>query len=491
MSTINYYYLLFPFSILVLFLFLRSIYNPSLQKIPGPFWARYTPFWRLFFVWDGKSPSKYYNLHKQYGPIIRTGPKCVDISDPAAIPVIYGISSKYYKTQFYPIQSAIYEGTILYNMFSQINPSVHKSFKQPVANKFGMTSIRSFEPYVDQCTDIFIEKMRAHADEAVDLSEWLQYYAFDVVGSITFQRRFGFMAEEKDVDGMMEGIWGLLTYSGIVGQVPSLHKFLLGNIPLMNLLTRCGLPGPVDRIVQITEDRIAAYDDEEKDAARGDFLGWLRTEVEKEGGKMSQRDLFNHLSNNLLAGSDTTAIGLRSALYFLIKNPSCYAKAVAEVDQADSEGRLSEHVSYEECLKLPYMQAVMKESLRLHPGIGFPLERYVPPEGATICGVDLPGGTIVGINAHVVHRDKGVFGDDAEDFRPERWIEASPEQLKVMDRAFFAVSSSVFLDPEKKLLTYILVWRWREDLYWQEYLHHGNWEVCSTDFKAFRLGMGI
>lgn len=306
-----------------------------------------------------------------------------------------------------------------------------------------MTSIKSFEPYVNQCTDIFLSKMRQHAGEAVNLSEWLQYYAFDVVGSITFQHRFGFMAQEKDVDNMMGTIWGMLTYAGIIGQVPALHQYLspLGNIPLMNFLTKCGLPGPLDRIVEVTEERMAAYDDEEKNhSERGDFLGWLRTEVEKESGKMSQRDLFNHLSNNLLAGSDTTAIGLRSAFYYLIKNPRCYDKARAEIDQADADGRLSEHVSYDECLKLPYLQAVMRESLRLHPGIGFPLERYVPPEGATICGIDFPGGTIVGVTAHAVHRDKAVFGDDAEAFRPERWLEASPEQLKAMDRAFFAVS---------------------------------------------------
>ena len=439
MSTIQYL-LIIP-AIFLFFLIHSLSFNPALSKLPGPTWARWTPFWRLVFVWDGKSPSKYYELHQKYGPIVRTGPRCVDISDPAAIPIIYGISSKFLKTQFYPIQSALYEGTVLYNMFSQIDPKIHKSFKQPVAGKFGMTSIRSFEPYVDTCTDIFIAKMRQHAGEAVNLSEWLQYYAFDVVGSMTFQHRFGFMAQEKDVDGMMAGIWSILVYAGIVGQVPELNRFMLGNVPLMNFLARCGLPGPVDRIVEITEERIVAYDDEAKEhSERGDFLGWLRTEVEKEGGKMSQRDLFNHLSNNLLAGSDTTAIGLRSVFYFLIKNPRCYAKVMEEIDQADEKGQLSDHVSYEECLKLPYLQAVMKESLRLHPGIGFPLERYVPPEGATICGVDLPGGTIVGVNAHVVHRDKEVFGQDAEDFRPERWLEPNAEHLKAMDRAFFAVS---------------------------------------------------
>jgi cytochrome P450 len=284
---------------------------------------------------------------------------------------------------------------------------------------------------------------------------------------------------------MMSSIWGILTYVGIIGQVPSLHPFLLGNVPLINFLTKCGIPGPVDIIVKTTEARIAAYDEEEKDGSgRGDFLGWLRTEVEKENGKMSQRDLFNHLSNNLLAGSDTTAIGLRSAFYFLIKNPRCYAKARAEIDRADAEGRLSEHISYDECLKLPYLQAVMKESLRLHPGIGFPLERYVPPEGATICGFDLPGGTIVGVNAHVVHRDRDAFGEDAEEFRPERWLEASSERLKVMEKAFFAVSDFIFRFVLVEITDPVAVRRRCTYLHWEEHQYHGDREIRSPSLEV-------
>lgn len=82
----------------------------------------------------------------------------------------------------------------------------------------------------------------------------------------------------------------------------------------------------------------------------------------------------------------------------------------------------------------------MKEALRMHPGVAFPLERFVPAEGATICGQVIPGGTNVSVNAPVIHMNKDVFGDDADQFRPERWLEASPGELKTMDRNFLAVS---------------------------------------------------
>lgn len=85
-------------------------------------------------------------------------------------------------------------------------------------------------------------------------------------------------------------------------------------------------------------------------------------------------------------------------------------------------------------------QATMKEAMRMHPAVGFPLERFVPAEGAEVCGVMLPAGTNISISAPVVHMNTDVFGIDAAEFRPERWLEASPEQLKMMDRSFLAVS---------------------------------------------------
>lgn len=68
-----------------------------------------------------------------------------------------------------------------------------------------------------------------------------------------------------------------------------------------------------------------------------------------------------------------------------------------------------------------------------------PLERIAPPEGATVCGFDLPAGTIVGVMAPIVNQDKVVFGDDADSFRPERWLDADTEHVKMMDRTFFSV----------------------------------------------------
>jgi cytochrome P450 len=82
----------------------------------------------------------------------------------------------------------------------------------------------------------------------------------------------------------------------------------------------------------------------------------------------------------------------------------------------------------------------MKEAMRLHPGVSYPLERLVPEGGVNLCGQKLREGTNVGINPVVVHQNKAIFGDDAAKFRPERWLEAGPEQLKIMERTLLTVS---------------------------------------------------
>ncbi|KAK1038011.1 Cytochrome p-450 [Friedmanniomyces endolithicus] len=76
----------------------------------------------------------------------------------------------------------------------------------------------------------------------------------------------------------------------------------------------------------------------------------------------------------------------------------------------------------------------MKEAMRCHPGVSYPLDRVVPRGGADICGVHLLEGTIVGVNPAVIHRDTSIFGNDALSFRPEGWLTGDEERTKLMDR---------------------------------------------------------
>jgi cytochrome P450 len=72
---------------------------------------------------------------------------------------------------------------------------------------------------------------------------------------------------------------------------------------------------------------------------------------------------------------------------------------------------------------IPYLDACLKEALRVHHALGFNIDRLVPSGGRKVLDEFLPVGTIVSKNAWTVHQDKGIFGDDVALFRPERWLE--------------------------------------------------------------------
>ena len=109
-----------------------------------------------------------------------------------------------------------------------------------------------------------------------------------------------------------------------------------------------------------------------------------------------------------------------------------------EVDNAVSAGKVSPLVQDEEARKeLPYLNAVLKEAMRLHPSVGFLFERHVPAGGVEICGKFIPAGTIVGINPWVLQHDPEVF-KNPESFEPERWLIDDEAELANMEKNFFS-----------------------------------------------------
>ncbi|KAL8837676.1 MAG: hypothetical protein Q9170_002437, partial [Blastenia crenularia] len=126
---------------------------------------------------------------------------------------------------------------------------------------------------------------------------------------------------------------------------------------------------------------------------------------------------------NVMAGADTTAIGLRAVLWFLLKSPPKKGRLLQEIENAG----FSVPVSWKQSQQLPYLNACVKEALRLCPGIGLGLERKVPQAGLEMPdGYMLPEGTNVSMNAWVVNRHE-IYGDSVDDFIPERWLQQDDE----------------------------------------------------------------
>lgn len=134
--------------------------------------------------------------------------------------------------------------------------------------------------------------------------------------------------------------------------------------------------------------------------------------------------IVNYLLLNILAGGDTTSSTMRALVYYLLKSPLAYKKLATELETAN----LSLPAQWKDIQNLPYLDAVIRESFRINTGIAMIFERVVPKEGFTLPdGRFVKGGTKVGLNPAVTNRDKKIFGEDAEEFRPERWLKLDGE----------------------------------------------------------------
>jgi cytochrome P450 len=123
---------------------------------------------------------------------------------------------------------------------------------------------------------------------------------------------------------------------------------------------------------------------------------------------------------NATLGSDSTSGALTFAFYYLLTNKSTLKSLIQELDETFEDCDKS-NLSLETLTSLPYLNAVINESLRL--GTPLPeLPRIVPKEGAVISGKFIPGSTIVGINARAQMTSEENFYPDPEAFRPERWL---------------------------------------------------------------------
>lgn len=430
----------------ITYLLIRAVatrYRHDLRKIPGPFLASFSNIDRIWSCAKGNQMDYHLSLHAKHGHMVRVGPNHVSVSDGKVIQQLYSISTKFIKSDFYAMFDIKTPAGVTSTTFSVRDESVHKTKKRPVANAFSMSTMRELEPMNDACSEILLRKLKERAGEEIDLGMWLHWYAFDVISSITFSNRLGFMEEERDVGNIIEAIEGRLVYNSIVGQAPWLHKYLFGN-PLVSYLANAipavAVMNSSTFIVSFAAKQLQRYQGKDSDSNElPDMLD--RFKRFKDGEQvMSDSELLSHAVSNIFAGSDTTAASLRAIFYYLCRTPSTYTKVLAELDKAAQEGKLSDPVTFAEAQELKYFQAVVKEALRMHPAVGLLLERVVPRGGAEVGGMWLAGGTVVGVSPWVAARDKEVYGEDSGKFRPERWLDANEQELKAMERNFLAVS---------------------------------------------------
>ncbi|KAK4164391.1 putative cytochrome P450 pisatin demethylase-like protein [Cladorrhinum sp. PSN259] len=400
------------------------------SKYPGPFLASISRLWIAKEVAKGTSYISIKKWHDKYGPIVRIAPDEVEILDPAAIKQIYGAGTSFTKTNFYTATHAPWARHPEH--FVATDPVEHAQRRKLVNNIYSMTSIARFEQGIDTCTSIILERLREQAatDKAIDLSVWFRWYTFDVIGELFLSRPFGFLDKKEDYRGWIEAIDLLIPFLTISAVIEPWVRPLLMFVGILNpsILQGAKAIGMIEKVCEeCVAGRQKEIDDDGGVLQKDDLLNMFFWVMENHGDEdyFGRLEIKGEIYAAIGAGSDTTAIALTSIFYHLMKTPEAYRKLREEIDSATEAGELSRpFIRYQEAAKLRYLDAVCKEGMRIHTSVGLALPRHVPPGGATIAGQWFPGGYRVAISPFLVQHDKGVFGEDADQFRPERWLES-------------------------------------------------------------------
>lgn len=447
------WYLLIPLLFVTRLLYKR--YASPLREYPGPFLASCSRLWKVISTASERTHLDHIELHRKYGPIVRIAPDELSFSSPAVARNVLSAGKRFYKTDFY----SVFPPPENPDIFTEIREDVH-ALKKKVANvPYSMAAMKQLSPFIDETIDFLVSRLDQFCPDTaipgfqqaglpgrnpiVNLGDWLHYFAFDVLGEVAFSRSFGFLAAGVDKEDAIKTIDNSQKYNGIVGQIPEIDCLLRRN-PLWKLIPAFD-PGNalITRIAKEEVQKRRPFDKERdgKGASgdgREDLLSSLIRGHLKDPEKFHEGDIFAVSHGAIFAGSDSTASTMQSFFWHALSAPKVYAKLIDEIETAVRDGTIPSqgNIQWTEAQNLHYFQACLKESMRLRPAVGVNISRYVPPEGIEVEGRHLPGGTRLALNGWVLHRDKATFGEDADYYRPERWLE-DPENAKVMERYMF------------------------------------------------------
>ena len=303
----------------------------------------------------------------------------------------------------------------------------HNRLRRSVANAFTQSTTLDYERHIDRTIEELLKAL--NQKHTFDMSRTMAYFGLDAASSFSFNTSQGCLAADADIADMLAVTRSRMRHWSRWGSLPGLERLLLRN----SIAARTR-QAPQSGIVSAARTHLAQRTtNPQKPSESPDLLTRFLEARARNPEILDDTAVVTLLIAIIAAGSDTSSNAIAATMFFLLKDPSKLAALRAELKTVDVLTRPIP--AYAQINKLPYLHAVLKEAIRLFPPLTHPIERLVPAGGADVVGKFLPQGTSVGCLQIAMHLNPKVFGDDAAVFRPERWLEASAEQLRVMEVA--------------------------------------------------------
>ncbi|KAK4981041.1 hypothetical protein LTR28_007969 [Elasticomyces elasticus] len=346
---------------------------------------------------------------------VRISPTEVSISDLDSFKTIHRVGSGFQKSEWYlRFNESAHPG-----IFAMTDPKQHAARRRLFAQPFSNSYIQTFEPAVRQKVNLAVAKIkRGAASGSADILKWFTFMATDVSGELSFGRSFD-MLQREEKNPYIRDLETALMIAGMRSELRPLFT-IASYIPWGTLQHTLAIDKRLSSYGEKAVQNHKAHVVTEKGpGATSLFSKFLDPAKNQE---LSDADIAQEASNLIVAGSDTTAVSLTYLVWAVLHPANGHVRKTleSEIDRLPPDARASDLTA------LPYLRAVVDETLRLYGAAPGSLPRVVPAAGTTLGPYHIPGGVTVSTQAFTMHRDPSIFVDP-ERFDPSRWERPTQE----------------------------------------------------------------
>ncbi|KAH9205912.1 cytochrome P450 [Leptodontidium sp. 2 PMI_412] len=419
-----------------------SVYFGPLSKFPGPKLAAATLCYEFYYdvVLKGQYTFKIKDLHKEYGPIIRISPYELHVDDPDYYEELYSSHKPRNRYAFFVAQFGLPGST-----FSTVDYKFHRGRRAAISPFFSKQNINKLEPMMSH----MVEKLCGRIDQCrkagviMEMQSVYMCLTTDIITLYAMNRSWNYL---DDPD--FSPFW-VDTMHGVI-QTAALAKYFPWILPLTQALPlsliRAMHPGMAmlfDFQHKVQDDTQKVIDGEYKSSQEQRDLGMDKTIIHAllESNLPEEEKAHSRIWQEgqvvIGAGADTTAATIVITHFHILDNPHVLKKLRLELVAAIPDPLIPAKLSIVE--RLPYLNAVVQEGLRLSYGALGRLQRSHPFEAMKFHDWEIPAGTPVGMSSYLMHHNEEIFPDSFA-FKPERWLEPRPEGAPPLDRYLVAFS---------------------------------------------------
>ncbi|KAI0340347.1 cytochrome P450 [Trametopsis cervina] len=440
----------------------RRITRYSIKHIRGPS----GPFWlgnmRRFFYQDNVGDMDF-QYAKDYGLVWRMrgglGEDVLAIADPKALQYIFHTSAyKFPKSVESDVSTRVIMGHSILGADGHDHPR-HRKVMNPA---FSAPQLRSFLPLFRESGQKLCRMWKEQIfdgkaeDHVIPVNKWLARTTLDVIGQTAFQFDFGAMDDVKNElseayenmfsDSLLYPTIGITLYRASWRFLPRWLLKLVEYTPTREYTRFRRTRRAIEKVSKVlVENAMEEAKTVELEKGKKDVMSVLvRANLsENPSAQLSKYEMISQMSALTLAGHETTANTLSWLLWELSKTPDYQVKLREEIRAKRSEIATKygggADFKMEDLESMPFLQAMLKEVLRFHPIVYQVLRRagrddVIPlsqpittANGDVIDQIPVGKGQSILISVCMYNRIKSIWGEDADEFNPMRFLEGRVE----------------------------------------------------------------